>query len=200
MRSYGHLNMQQNELQEAVLQIEQNFPAIPIPGRLVFKDHVLSICIEIAEGTPVWIPLTNVIDSYNFVQSGSSNQWYIRHNLNTTMPSVTIYGADSRVVYPDDIEVIDNNTVLVSFGTPITGRATILSGNQSGGARQSYSFEYTQTTPSNSWVIKHNLGYQPIIRIFVGNTEVFPSSITFDSNFQVTVTFSQSYVGMARLI
>ena len=200
MRSYGHLNMQQNELQQAVLQVEQNFPATPVQGRIVFKDSIVYICIDIAQGTPVWIPLTNEIDSYTHVQSGSANTWYVTHNLNTTLPSVQIYGADQRVVYPDDIAIVDNNTCVITFGTPITGRAIILSGCTTGTSKQTDGFEYIQTTPSSVWVIQHNLGYQPIVRIFVGNQEIFPTSITFDSFFQLTVTFDQAYVGIARLI
>jgi hypothetical protein len=200
MKSYGHINMQQNELQETVLQVETNFPAKPIPGRLVFKDSRLYICISIDTGTPVWIPLTNEIESYEHTQSSSSSTWTIRHQLKTTLPSVQVYGPDNRVVYPDDIEVVDNNTVVVYFTLQTTGRAVVLTGSDSGLTRPSHSAEHIQTTPSTTWVIQHNLGYMPIVRIFVGNEEVQPLSITHNSNFQCTVTFTQSLVGIARLI
>lgn len=201
MRSYGHLNLQDNELQQAVLQVEANFPAVPTVGRLVFKDLVLYICIEINSGTPVWIPLTNEIDSYEHIQSGSSNQWLVNHNLNTTLPSVQVYGPENKVIHPGEISIVDNNNVSISFGQPTTGRAIVLSGNKHGSQRsQTASFEYTQTTPSAAWVVQHNLGYIPIVRIFVGNQEIFPKSITYSDNFQLTVLFDQAYVGNARLI
>lgn len=200
MRSFGHINMQQNELQETVIQVETNFPAQPVPGRLVFKNQVLYICISITSGTPVWIPLTNEIESFEFVQSASANVWTITHNLGTTLPSVQVYGADNKVVYPDDIEIISNNVVNVSFNRPQTGRAVVLTGNQSGMPRTQYAAEFTQTTPSDTWVIQHNLGYAPIVRIFIGMEEVQPMSITHNSLFQCTVKFTQAFVGIARLI
>jgi hypothetical protein len=200
MRSFGHINMQQNELQESVIQVETNFPALPVPGRLVFKNQILYICISIATGTPVWIPLTNEIESFEYVQSASSDSWTITHNLGTTLPSVQVYGADNKVVYPDDIEIITNNVVKVSFSRPQTGRAVVLTGSQTGMPRTQYAAEYTQTTPSTTWTIQHNLGYNPIVRIFVGMEEVQPMSITHDSLFQTTVRFTQAFVGIARLI
>ena len=62
MKSYGHINFQQNQIQQVALEVETNFPDVPVVGRLVFKDKVLYVCAEIALGTPVWIPLTNEIE------------------------------------------------------------------------------------------------------------------------------------------
>lgn len=200
MRSFGHINMQQNELQETVIQVETNFPSLPIPGRLVFKDQILYICISIDTGTPVWIPLTNEIESVEHVQSSTSGLWTVAHNLNTTLPSVQVYGPDNRVVYPDDIEIISNNVVNITFNRPTTGRAVVLTGTKVGTTRPHYSAEYTQTSPNTVWVIQHNLGYNPIVRVFIGNEEVQPMSIIHDSLFQCTITFTSAKVGIARLI
>jgi hypothetical protein len=120
--------------------------------------------------------------------------------MNTTLPSVQVYGADNKVVFPDDITIVDNNTVKVNFARAVTGRAIILSGTRSGSNRPTYAYEHTQTTLSNTWVVPHNLGYNPIVRIFVGNAEVQPMSIVHDSLFQCTISFTQQYVGIARLI
>lgn len=207
MKSYGHINMQQNELQETVLAVETNFPAMPVPGRLVFKDSRLYICISFNSGNPVWIPLTNEINNYEHVQSSSSSVWTIDHNLNTTLPSVQVYGADYRVVFPDDIQIVSNNQVKVKFTRPITGRAVVLTGESAVKAgtdgsvtRPTYSYVHTQTEPSMTWVIDHYLGYQPITRVFIGNEEIQPSMIYHDNNFTTTITFTQPYVGVARLI
>jgi hypothetical protein len=51
-----------------------------------------------------------------------------------------------------------------------------------------------------SWVIPHALGRYPIVRIFIGNQEVQPETITFDTLDQVTVTFTTAQVGQAKLI
>lgn len=200
MKIYGDINMQQNELQQAVLQVETNFPSAPIPGRLVFKDRILYICIEINSGTPVWVPLTAEIGSYEYVQSVSASEWIITHDLTTTIPSVQVYGADNKNLFPDDIEVLSSDTVKITFSAPLTGRAVILAGPKSGNKPAAYSFDYTQTSPSDTWVIDHNLGHSPIIRIFVGNQEIQPISISHDSLFTTTVTFGAAVVGQARLI
>lgn len=200
MRSFGHINMQQNELQEVVFSVDTNFPSMPVPGRLVFKNSTLYICISITEGTPVWVPLTNEIASYEHIQSSSDLVWTINHNLGTALPSVQVYGPDQKVVYPDDIEIIDRDNVKVYFNRVTTGRAIVLTGGSEGAKRPNYAFEYTQTSPSAVWVIDHNLGYNPIVRVFIGNEEVQPMSIIHNSLFQTTISFTSAKVGQARLV
>lgn len=200
MRSFGHLNMQQNELQEVVMQIEENFPMEPIPGRLVFKNRILYVCVEITAGTPVWIPLTNQINSYTHHQSSNSATWTIVHNLNSTIPVVQIYDSDNKVIMPSDIQIISNTQLNVNFGVPVMGRAVVMTSDEEGNPRPSIAFEHTQTTPSTTWIVDHNLGYYPIVRVFIGNQEVQPLSITHDSVFRTTISFSEPQVGIARFI
>lgn len=200
MKSFGDINMQQNQLQEVALAVESYFPSQPIPGRLVFWQQRLYICISIDNGLPVWIPLTKELEAFNYTQNTPSNSWAINHGLNTTLPMVQVYDNNQNQLLPDNIEVVDNNNVLVTFGSAVAGRAAVLIGADTGSPRPVYSFEYSQTSPSSVWVIQHNLGYHPVVRVFIGNEEVQPSSIVHDSNFQVTVSFTQPYVGSARLI
>ncbi len=200
MKSFGHIDLNQNELQQAVLQVETNFPATPVVGRLVFKGGIVYICLDIEEGTPVWIPLTNEISSYSHVQSTSSDEWVINHNLLSTLPSVQVYDADNRIVFPDDIEIISNSQIKVTFGAAITGRATLLVGSDVGVMHPAVAFEYTQTSLSSTWVVRHYLGYYPATRVFVGNTEIFPDTITHDDLFQTTLTFTSPVMGVARML
>lgn len=200
MKSFGHINMQQNQLQETVIAVENQFPSLPVPGRLVFANQRLYICVSIESGTPIWIPLTKEVESYEFAQNEESLVWTINHNLHTTLPSVQVYGPDQRAVIPDDIEVVTNDQIKVTFGRPTTGRAIVLVGATTGAPRPVYSYEHTQANSSATWVIPHALGYNPVVRVFIGQEEVQPVSIVHDSNFQVTVTFTQAYVGIARLI
>jgi len=200
MKSFGNINMQQNELQEVALSVESYFPSLPVPGRLVFWQKRLYICVSIDGGLPVWVPLTKEVESFEFTQTVAAKEWVINHNLHTTLPTVQVYGADQRLVIPDEIEIISDDQVKVYFGAPVSGRAAVLIGATMGTPRPMYSYEHAQTNPSATWVIPHNLGYHPVVRIFIGNEEVQPQSIVHDSNFQVTVTFTQPYVGNARLI
>lgn len=199
MKTFGHIDFQQNEIQQAVMKVEANFPSYPKVGQLTFKDKVLYICAEVQEGVPVWIPLTNEIGTYIHYQNFQSNTWTINHKLNTGAPMVQIYEADNRMVIPQNITIKSNTQVVVEFGFPVTGRAVILTGPEEGNEREQSAFEHFQTDLGDTWEIAHGLGYAPFTRIFIGDAEVLPASITHPDLFTVVVTFSEPQIGIARL-
>ena len=200
MKFYGNANLQQNELQEAVIKIESAFPPNPKVGQLAFVNSILSICLSIEDDLPVWIPLTREVTLYTYTQTEESDTWVIEHGLNTSGIQVQIFDDQGRVLIPDGIEIIDSNTVQVTFGVAITGRATILTGHNDGMVKPTYSFIFYQSQAEDTWDIVHNLGYNPIVRVFVGNNEVQPSSIVHNSVNEVTVSFSQAVAGLAKLV
>jgi hypothetical protein len=114
--------------------------------------------------------------------------------------SVTVYDTDNRVVLPNEITVVNSSQITVGFSQSVTGKVVVLTGTFDGQSKPTYAYEHYQTNPSTSWTIPHALGRYPIIRIFVGNQEVQPESITFNTIDQVTVTFSTAQVGQAKLI
>lgn len=63
---------------------------------------------------------------YSHIQSLPSSSWTIIHNRGTFRAQVTIYDNNWEQIIPEQVKVIDNNTVLVSFGTAIIGRAMVL--------------------------------------------------------------------------
>lgn len=199
MKVYGHVNMQSNELQQMAIGVETNFPASPEPGRVVFKDKRLFICTEIAAGIPAWIPLTAEINTYEHIESSVSLQWTVTHNLDTVTPLVQVYNqSDNTMVFPDDIEVVDNNTVIITFGTGVVGRAIVMAGAGVGTDKPPRTYEYTQTTLSDTWTVTHNLGYTPVVRVFVGGSEIIPSGIEHVDNFTSIITFTSQQVGYAK--
>lgn len=200
MKFYGDAELQQNYLKEAVIPLDTYFPVSPKVGQVVFKDKILYICVEINSGIPIWVPLTNQITAYTYIQSAASATWVIDHPLNTANVSVTVYDTSNRVVIPGEVQINSNSQVQIDFGTPAQGSAVILTGFFDGDVAPVYAYEFYQTTPATSWVIAHGLGRYPIVRIFVGNQEVQPQSITFDTLNQVTVTFGTAQVGQAKLI
>ena len=111
-----------------------------------------------------------------------------------------VYDLNNRVILPDDISVDSANQITVSFASSTQGKVVVLSGSQEGQALPTYAYEFYQTTPSTTWSIAHGLGRYPIVRIFVGNQEVQPMSITFDTMNTVTVTFSTPQSGQAKLV
>jgi hypothetical protein len=200
MKFYGDAQLQQNYISEAVVPLDTSFPVSPVVGQIVFKDRTLYICVEIVNGLPVWCPLTKEITAYTYVQTTNSSTWVVNHPLNTGSVSVTVYDTQNRVIIPNEIVVNDNNTVTVYMGTPAQGSVVVLSGYFDGQTAPTYAYEFYQTNPSTTWVIPHGLGRYPIVRVFVGNQEVQPASITFDTLNQVTITFTTAQVGQAKLI
>jgi hypothetical protein len=199
MKFYGNANLQQNELQNAALSTLTTFPDVPVVGQLAFVNSIVYICVG-AGALPVWVPLTREITSYTHSQSESSSLWNITHNLNTTEVNIQVYGIDNKVIIPDEILVDTPTTAKVYVGTPITGKAVVVSGSFEGNPKPAYAFTYNQSQPSQAWIIQHDLGYHPIVRIFIGLNEVQPSSIVHNTANRVTVTFTSNQVGYARLL
>lgn len=200
MKFYGNAELQRNQLKEAVIPLDTVFPIDPRVGQIVFKDRILYICVEINNSIPVWCPLTNEVTSYTHIQSSSASAWVANHMLNTTHVSVTVYDTSNRVVIPNEINVTSPNQVVVNFGASAQGKVVILTGHFDGLQKTNYAYEHYQTVPSDTWVIPHALGRQPAVRVFIGNQEVQPASVTFTTMDIVTLTFTTPQVGQAKLI
>lgn len=197
MKFHGDINLQDNRIQRMVIQAETNFPTTPQAGRVVFKDKRLWICAEIVEGSPAWLPLTSQLDAFIHIQETASDEWLVDHNLNCTTPIVQVYDENYKMVFVDSIEPVSNNQTKITLGTPAAGRAIVIVGQETGANRDPRKYTHYQTTGSTTWVIKHGLGYTPLIRAFNGNDEITPASTTHDSLFQTTLTFSGIQSGYA---
>lgn len=199
MKFFGHADLLQNQLQNAALETLSYFPALAVTGQIAFVNSIVYICVESGD-LPVWVPLTREITGYTHTQSTPSQTWTIAHNLNTTSVNVQVFDTSNRAFIPDEVEVLNPNSVQVTFGTLIDGRAVVLTGHVDGNTKPTYAYTHYQSVSSTEWVIVHGLGYNPIIRVFIGTQEVQPSSIVHDSTTQTTITFTTPQVGYARLI
>lgn len=199
MKFYGHANLQQNEIQNGVLSSLTAFPSSPKQGQIAFVNSTVYICVT-AGDLPVWVPMTNEITAYTHTQNTPSQTWTVQHDMNTTAVNVQVYDAQSRMMIPSEIETTGPNTCVISFNSSQDGRAVVVSGYFSGNQRPTYAHTHYQTVTGTSWVINHNLGYNPIIRVFIGNQEVQPTSITFNTSNQATIVFATTQVGYAQLI
>lgn len=200
MKFYGNADLQQNELQAAVLPLYTNFPISPKVGRLAFVNKTLFICVAIENDLPVWVPMTRELTMYTHDQQTASNIWNIEHNLNTTSVQVQVFDENNYVVIPDGIQIMSANTVQVTVSTPVTGRAMVISGQNDGNTKLTYAYIHYQQGASNEWFVQHNLGREPVTRVFIGNQEVQPLSITHDTVNSLTVRFSASYMGIVKLM
>ncbi len=213
MRFYGDIKFDGSEgtlgqIVQPGISTETTFPENAQVGRIVFVNERVWIMAALNNGNPVWVPLTNKIDTYVHNQNTAASTWTVDHNLNTTSPMVQVFDdATQKLIIPGDVEVTSNNQVVITIGTAITGRAIVMFGDPTIGvvagaqvlqpAQMTYT--HTQSTGSTAWVVKHNLGYNPIVRVFDSTgTEVQPASIIHDSIFQTTIQFSSSFTGTAR--
>lgn len=200
MKFYGNLQMNQNELRQALLEVEGNWPTTPEVGQILFLNKVVYICVSIDAGVPAWIPLTREASMFVYSTDTALTQWNIHHDLNTTFVIVQIFDTDNQVIIPDGIQIIDASNVKVTFTSNVAGRAVILTGSIEGITKPAYAVEYVQSNASTSWVINHNLGYSPIAKIYVDGQEIQPLAIVYNSSNQLTITFSSPQVGVAKLI
>jgi hypothetical protein len=199
MKFYGHANLQQNQLQNATLETLTAFPPLPGVGQIAFMNSIVYICVA-AGALPVWVPLTNEITAYTHPQVTAATTWYVVHGLNTSSVNFQVFDNSNRVVIPDQIETTSANTATITFAGAMAGRAVCISGMFDGNVKPTYAFTFQQGAADSAWTIVHNLGYYPIVRVFIGSQEVQPLTIIHDSLNQITVTFSTPQVGYARLI
>jgi len=129
MKSYGHIDMNNNQVQRMVINEELTFPSPPTVGRLVFKDKRVWICVEIVADVPAWIPLTGINTTYVHDQTSSSNTWTITHNLNTGSPIVQVYDDSGNMIIPGSVEPTSNNVIVIEFNTSQLGRAIVMFGD-----------------------------------------------------------------------
>lgn len=200
MRHFGNVNLQQNQLQNAVLPLAQSFPTTPKVGQIAFVNKIVYICVQDTPAPAVWIPLTREITVYTHDQTVNSDTWTVNHNLNTTSVNVQVYGTNNKLLIPDEVEILNPNQISITFSDSMQGKAVVVSGHLDGNTKPTYAYTFYQTDSSSTWTINHNLGYNPIVRVFIGTSEVQPASITHPSINQTIITFSSPQVGYARLI
>lgn len=199
MKFYGHADLQKNQLQNAALQTVTQFPAAPVVGQVAFVNSTVYICVQ-STAPAVWVPLTREITSYAHLQESVATTWSVTHNLNTTSVNVQVFDPDNKVVIPDEIQTTGPNTVSITLGTAMAGRAVVLTGHIDGVARPTYAFTHYQTSSSTTWTINHSLGYNPIVRVFIGTNEVQPESISHPDTNTTVITFATAQAGYAQLM
>lgn len=209
MEVYGNLDLKNvgSLLQFAIgLEAGSTFPADAdtIVGRIAFFNKRVWIAAELVSGVASWVPLTNEINAFVYVQATTATQWTIVHNLNSGTPVVQIYDETNEQVIPEKVTPTDQNTVVVDFNIAVTGRAIVLHGDVEGNSKlgENVAFSHTQTAAATQWVIGHGLGYYPIVRVFTNDVppkEIDPATVVHDSTMQVTLTFSGAQAGTVRL-
>lgn len=198
MKVLGNLDLQHNALLNVVLNPVENFPEEPKVGSFIFKGQRVMICVAMEDGLPFWAPLTSVLNTHVHDQAQEAVTWTIDHQLNTSSAIVQIVTEDGKYIVPEEVE-FEFNRAIVTFYEPQAGRAILMLGNEGGAPRETYVYEQEYAN-SAVWVVNHGLGHEPLIRVFMGNQEIQPQSITHNDVNTATVTFSQERSGRVRCI
>ncbi len=197
MKVLGTLDLAFGALKNFRFDSATEWPANPQPGMAVFMDRRLMLCVAL-EDLPIWVPLTQQMTMYRHKQPSASSRWEIAHNMNTATPMVQCYDANGEVIIPTSIHADDANHTVILFSEAVAGTAVLLSGIESGLPTPTIAFT-TSFTDQDKWVVVHNLGYHPAVRIYQGTSEVQPKSIVHDSNNQLTVSFDSPQSGTVVL-
>jgi len=204
MDFHGHINLQENQMRKLAFGAETDFPSSPVVGRMVFKGFTLYMCVALNGVLPIWIPVTNTINTYKHTQAVASASWVIEHKLTAEYPVVQVYDENNQLAIPDTVTSTGEQEITITFGAAFTGKAIILSSDEipadGVGILSPDAVAYAKSfTAEATIVVKHNLGYYPILRAYIGGDEVQPVSVIHDSIFQLTVTFGSAQTGVLRL-
>jgi hypothetical protein len=122
----------------------------------------------------------------------------VAHNLATTAVLVQVYDGSGNKVTPQGIQIVDANTVALTFGAAFTGSVTVV-----GIGANPTTAEYTTSwTAQTSVVVTHNLGSSNVfvqVRDASGNL-VIPQNIAITSSTVVTLTFGAAFTGSVLVV
>lgn len=197
MKVVGTLDLTFGSLKNFTFDSASEWPETPQVGMTIFMEKRLMLCVSI-EDLPVWVPLTQQMTMYRHKQPSASSRWEIAHNMNTATPIVQCYDELGEVIQPSSIKADDANNIIVLFPEAVAGTAVLLSGIENGLPTPTIAFTAAFTDQA-TWVVTHNLGYNPAVRIYQGSKEVQPKSIVHDSTSQLTITFDNPETGSVVL-
>ena len=61
-------------------------------------------------------------------------------------------------------------------------------------------FEFEQASPSDTWIINHNLGYEPLVSVLTAGGEEVVAELLHVSDNQVRVLLASPLAGRARCV
>jgi hypothetical protein len=140
---------------------------------------------------------------FTYVQNTSKRVWTMTHGKNTSNVFVQVYDTNGNYIIPNSIHT-ELNTITVTFNEPMTGfveAVLFLSINYITIPDKNVPiYEYHQTASSKVWTIDHNLGFNPIISVYIDNVLVYPLFITHMDINTVTITFESNQIGSVRFL
>jgi hypothetical protein len=115
-----------------------------------------------------------------------------------------VQAAEDEIFYPDltenDIDLVpDINATVMRVGKQTV--CPVLHPNIAVRQNYEYAYEFTPRLASSSWVITHELGFYPIVRVYdTQHNEIQPTSVIHLSVLETVIMFSVPTIGSARLV
>ena len=115
---------------------------------------------------------------------------FVEIALQRLAPSSTAPGANPRTFGLDDLSDVD-------LTSPTAGEVLKYDGSKwvDGGA----AYVHTQSTPSATWTITHNLGFKPSVELLNTGSQEIDGDVVHVSENVTTVYFTTAVAGFARL-
>lgn len=199
MDVHGTMDLTHGMLRRARFAVETNFPTNPNPGEFIFKDKRVYFCVEVSEGIPLYVPMTNELDVYEFNQNTPALEWTINHNLNSAKVIVQTYDLNNKMIGADEIDCSQLNRVLIKWASPQAGFALLQVGSTVGQQKSNVAFE-ASFTEQTTITVNHGLGYNPITSFVVGGYEVAPDTLSYPTLNQLVATFASAVTGTVRCV
>ena len=102
-----------------------DFPSDAAIGTLVVKNECLYAYLNIGN-LKTWYPLGVKTQSYVHMQAIPSLTWVINHELKTRDVWYQVKNSDGNIIHPARANVIDENTLEISFSYVINGTAVVV--------------------------------------------------------------------------
>jgi hypothetical protein len=106
------------------LDAKAEFPANPSIGTMILKGNAIYAYIVVG-GLETWYPFANRTNSYVHTQGLASTVWTVTHNLHSTDIWMQVKDSSGKIVTTAST-IVDENTVLITFTTGITGTVVIV--------------------------------------------------------------------------
>ena len=121
------------------------------------------------------------------------------------MTSVSVSAVSNTVT------VIEGDGTTTVVTTPLTTTVTALTAGPQGpigpqgpegpqGPAGGVAYVHTQSTPSTTWTINHNLGFRPTVELLDAGSQEIDGEVAHPSVNQTVVTLNPATAGLARLI
>ena len=66
------------------------------------------------------------VQPYHHIQEEAAATWIIQHNKSSKRVQISIWDTNNELLFSDNVRIVDENTIVVSFSTPANGSAILM--------------------------------------------------------------------------